>query len=255
MAQSSFSVDKLSVQVYNSRNEMGEKAALFVAIKIADMLLRQETVNMVFAAAPSQIEFLRTLIKLPNIEWNRINAFHMDEYIGIDAGAPQSFGQFLKNALFDWVPFKAIYYINPFDPEVECRRYTALLESYPPDIVCLGIGENGHLAFNDPSVADFKDDHLVKIVELEASCRQQQVNDGCFDALEQVPLTAITLTIPALMSAQHISAVVPGSTKAQAVHQTLNGEISTTCPASILRTHADAVLHVDDRSYPDGSQP
>jgi glucosamine-6-phosphate deaminase len=130
----------------------------------------------------------------------------------------------------------------------ECTRYNSLLKQYPPDIVCMGIGENGHLAFNDPPVADFNDPLLVKQVTLEAVCRQQQVNDGCFADLEDVPQYAITLTIPVLLSASFISCVVPGSSKARAVFNTLYQPVDTAYPSSVLRTHSNAILWLDRQS-------
>ncbi len=240
--------DKLTLDVSKTREEMGAKAANHVARIIKYLLESKQSVNMIFAAAPSQDEFLEALLQL-DIAWERINAFHMDEYIGIAPDAPQSFGQWLKVRLFDRVPFQSVHLINPLHPEQECERYKALLRNFPPDICCLGIGENGHLAFNDPPVADFNDPKWVKIVELEQACRQQQVNDGCFESLSHVPKTAITLTIPALLSATYMSCVVPGSNKAKAVKNSLEGEISTTCPASILRTHKNAALFVDSDAY------
>ena len=131
------------------------------------------------------------------------------------------------------------------DPQAECQRYAELLSEQPIDIVCMGIGENGHIAFNDPPVADFNDPQKVKVVELEEKCRQQQVNDGCFPTIDDVPKTAISLTIPSLVSANYLCVVVPGPTKTQAVHDTLYGPISTVCPASILRKHDSAVLYLD----------
>lgn len=244
-----FVVDKLAVEVYNSRTELGVAAARQVAGKIQELQRSQQQVNMIFAAAPSQNEFLEELKVAPGITWNRINAFHMDEYIGLDADVPQSFGKFLKTRLFDLMPFKTLNYISPSEPVEECARYTQLLNDFPPDIVCLGIGENGHLAFNDPPVADFSDPELVKIVKLDFACQQQQVNDGCFETLELVPKTAITLTIPALLAAKHICCVVPGNTKANAVKHTLYEHISTSCPSSILRTHPDATLYLDSDSF------
>ncbi|MEQ9296954.1 MAG: glucosamine-6-phosphate deaminase [Cyclobacteriaceae bacterium] len=248
-AERTFAVDRLTIEVYSSREAIGMSAAQRVRQEIREMLKTRAVVNMIFAAAPSQNEFLASLIKMDDIDWSRINAFHMDEYIGIDPNASHSFGQFLRTRLFEVVPFKAVHYISTLNPEVECQRYEELLVQYPPDIVCLGIGENGHLAFNDPPVADFDDPQMVKIVELDHECRQQQVNDDCFDSLELVPKTALTLTIPALMSAKHMCCVVPGSTKASAVRNTLEGEISTACPASILRKHHSAVLYLDAGSY------
>jgi len=174
----------------------------------------------------------------------------MDEYIGLPAGAKQAFSHYLEKKLFQYCPFKSINLIDPYakNPADECERYEALLKKFPPDIVCMGIGENGHIAFNDPPVADFHDEKLVKIVELEHSCRQQQVNDGAFENMEDVPEYAMTLTIPALINAAVISCVVPGQTKAKAVYNTLNNAISTACPATILRQTPTAVLFLDAES-------
>lgn len=228
---------------------MGESAAADVAAKITALLKVQPEVNIIFAAAPSQNEFLAAFIT-KDIEWKRINAFHMDEYIGLDADAPQAFGNFLKERIFSNLPFKSINYLNGNAADVndECARYQNLLTQYPPDIVCLGIGENGHLAFNDPPVADFNDPKLIKQVELDMACRQQQVNDGCFNSLEEVPTHALTLTIPTLLSAGYLSVVVPGAAKAQAVYNTLNAGVNELNPATILRRHRDAVLYLDKAS-------
>ena len=170
---------------------------------------------MIFAAAPSQNDFLEALIDDKTIEWERINAFHMDEYIGLGPDDPQGFGNFLKERIFDKVPFKSIFYINGQSDNLqeECERYAELLDSYPVDIVCLGIGENGHIAFNDPHVAHFNDSERVKIVSLDEKCRVQQVHDGCFSTLDRVPMSAFTLTIPALIAAEYMFCMVPSKTK------------------------------------------
>jgi glucosamine-6-phosphate deaminase len=239
-------INKLEVQVYQARTEMGSAAALEVTERINTLLRQQATVNIIFAAAPSQQEFLQALRRAP-IEWGRIRAFHMDEYIGLRPDAVQGFGNFLRERLFDKVPFLAVYYIDgdAVDLKKECERYGALLQKYPPDIVCMGIGENGHIAFNDPPVADFDDPYAVKVVALDQPCRQQQVNDGCFSELESVPTHAITLTIPTLMSGRFIYCIVPGRQKAQAVFNTLHREVVEAYPASILRNHEHAVLFLD----------
>jgi glucosamine-6-phosphate deaminase len=204
---------------------------------------------MIFAAAPSQNDFLNVLIE-QGIDWRRINAFHMDEYIGLPANAPQRFGSFLNEKIFSKVPFASFNYINgnAADPDAECERYAELLIQNPPNIVCMGIGENGHIAFNDPHAADFDDPKQVKVVDLDLECRQQQVNDGCFPKLNDVPTHAVTLTIPALMAGKHIFCMVPGKNKARAIHDTLLGEVSEQCPASILRKHPNAVLFLDEDS-------
>jgi len=239
----------LLVKAYDNRTEMGEQAAIDAAARINGMIGEKGVVNAVFAAAPSQNEFLDALLQ-HDIDWTKVKAFHMDEYIGLDKDAPQGFGNFLKAAIFSKVPFAEVNYLNgqAEDPQAECDRYAALLEANPPDIVFLGIGENGHLAFNDPSVADFSDPYKVKVVDLEDVCRNQQVNDGCFTDFNDVPKTALTLTMSMIMDIKEAVVIVPGGTKMNAVTGTVLGEISTKCPASILRNHKDTALYLDGDS-------
>lgn len=239
----------LTVQIFPTRTEMGRAAAEHAAELIRKHLKTHKTLNAVFAAAPSQNEFLAELLR-QDIEFERIHAFHMDEYIGLPADAPQGFGNFLRHAIFDRAPFASVHYINgqAADCGAECERYAALLQEYVPDIVFMGIGENGHIAFNDPPVADFHDSRLVKKVELDPVCRQQQVNDGCFPTLEEVPRFALTVTVPGLMQAAHHICVVPGRKKAEAVRNTLLGPVGEQCPATALRQAADAVLYLDEES-------
>ena len=208
---------KIDLRVFETRDEMGAAAAADVEQKIAELLASQETVRIIFAAAPSQNEVLAALVASEEIDWSRIEAFHMDEYIGLSAAAPQAFSKFLCDRLFDRIGAKAVHLINGnTDPAAECRRYSGLIRQAPIDIVCMGIGENGHIAFNDPPVARFDDPELMKPVELDQACRQQQVNDGCFETIEDVPTHALTLTVPALMSGQNLFCVVPGLTKKEA---------------------------------------
>ena len=229
---------------------MGEAAASAVGEQVIKLLNQQEFVNVVFASAPSQKEFLAALINQTGIDWKRVNAFHVDEYIGLPANSEQKFGLFLKQKLFKYIPFRTLNYINGNAPDsfAECGRYAELLQHYPSDIVCLGIGENGHLAFNDPHVADLNDPVRVKIVDLDFECRRQQVTDGSFDNLNTVPKLAITLTIPALMAGKYVYCIVPGKNKAIAVYNTLYKKISEQCPASVLRTHSESVLFLDEDS-------
>jgi len=243
--------DKLNVKIYADRASMGAAAAAECAAIIRDMLSKKDEINMIFAAAPSQDEFLAALAADKSVDFTKINAFHMDEYIGLDAAAPQGFGNFLRDRLFGVVPFKSVNYLNgnAADPEAEAARYSKLLADNPTDIVCMGIGENGHIAFNDPPVADFNDSKLVKIVELEHMCRNQQVNDGCFATIDEVPTHALSLTVPALMRPAYVFCIVPAPTKAQAVYDTINNtEISEKCPATILRTHDNATLYLEPAS-------
>jgi glucosamine-6-phosphate deaminase len=243
--------DKLQVVVCKHRADLGYNAAKAVSAKIKELAEKQSVVNIIFAAAPSQNEFLDALVVDKSIPWTKINAFHMDEYIGLPENAPQAFGKFLKNRIFDLVPFRSVHYINgSADPiQEECQRYAHLLEINPPDIICMGIGENTHLAFNDPPVARFNDRFSVKTVKLDLQCRQQQVNDGCFNKLSDVPEEAITLTIPTLMHGRNIFCMVPGPTKALAISQTLKQDISEKYPSTILRNHPSAILFVDHDSY------
>jgi glucosamine-6-phosphate deaminase len=237
---------KFSVKKYDSRDAMGQAAAAEAACYIGDLLKHKQEVNCIFAAAPSQNEVLKFLCE-QNIEWGRINAFHMDEYIGLKAGDPRLFRSFLDREIFQRVPFKSVHYIfsEAETAEQMISKYTALLEEYPADITFMGIGENGHIAFNDPHETNFHDDKVLKVVELDSKCRMQQVHDGCFETLNDVPKYAITLTVPPLLKAGKIYCVVPAATKAQAVFDTVNGTVSESCPASILRRHPDAMLYVD----------
>lgn len=201
---------------------------------------------MIFAAAPSQNEFLASLIDEPGLDWSRVTAFHMDEYLGLPADAPQRFGNFLRARLFNRVHPGVVHFIDSAsETAAECARYGALLRAAPIDIVCLGIGENGHIAFNDPPVADFDDPDMVKPVELDLPCKEQQVHDGCFATIADVPNHALTLTIPMLLSGAYLSCVVPGTAKRRAIRDTLHGPITTACPASILRRHPACVLYLD----------
>ena len=245
-----FVQDKLQVKIFENRTAMGAAAATDIKARIATLLAEKAEINMIFAAAPSQNDVLLSLVEDKSIEWNRINAYHMDEYIGLDKDAPQGFGNFLKAHIFGLVPFKSVHYIDitTADPEKEAERYGALLQANPTDIVVMGIGENGHIAFNDPPVADFKDPKWVKPVALDEVCRQQQVNDGCFAKIEDVPTHAMTLTVPTLVRAPYLFCIVPAPTKANAVKETLTGSIDEHCPASILRLQEHAVLYLDDQS-------
>ncbi|HEV2355147.1 MAG TPA: 6-phosphogluconolactonase [Puia sp.] len=249
-----FKKDSLEVRVAESRAALGLAAAEAVCAGIASVLERKPVANVMFAAAPSQNEFLAALVTMP-VDWSRVNGWHMDEYLGLDVNAPQRFGHFLRERLFGKVPFREVFYMSGAggsaegqEGEAECRRYAALLRTHPTDIVVLGIGENTHLAFNDPHVARFDDPEMVKVVRLDEACRRQQVNDGCFTRLAEVPERAMTVTIPGLMRADRIYGVVPGPRKAGAVAITLSAEITEAHPATVLRRHPRAVLFLDPDS-------
>ena len=245
--------DRLNVKIYPDRRAMGEAAATEVASAMIDAIRQRGEVRMAFAAAPSQNEFLAALGDNPAIDWSRVVAFQLDDYVGLPADAPGLFGAFLREHLFDQVRPGTLHLIGPTattdDARERSRAYASLIEAAPLDIVCLGIGENGHLAFNDPPVADFDDPERVKVVELDVPCRQQQVNDGCFATFDDVPTHAVTLTIPTLLSGRRLVCIVPGPAKREAVQATLHGPISTACPASILRTNPACTLYLDPGSY------
>ncbi|MFC5282941.1 6-phosphogluconolactonase [Pedobacter alpinus] len=244
-----FTKDKLTVKVFENRALMGETVATAVANSINKLMAEQPFVNIIFGAAPSQNDFFAALLK-KDVDFTRINAFHMDEYLNLDADAPQGFGNFLKKYLFGLAPFRTVNYINgnATDYTTECLRYSNLLKDLPTDIVCLGIGENTHLAFNDPHVANVDDPFFVKRVDLDQQCRKQQVNDGCFKTIDEVPTHALTLTLPALLKAPIAFCTVPTEKKAKAVYHTLNEEISDNFPSTLLRNHPNAVLFLDDQS-------
>lgn len=244
------SADKLRVEIYDTRDAMGCAAATAAAERLRKILAQKGEANVIFAAAPSQNETLKYLAQAEGIDWTRVRAFHMDEYIGLPVGAPQAFGTYLNEHIFSLLPFRSVAYLNgqAADPVSECARYSALLREYPVDLVCLGIGENGHIAFNDPWAADFRDPALVKVTPLDEICRQQQVNDGCFASIERVPTHAMTLTIPALTNAKHLVCTVPAATKAWAVKALVTGEITEQVPATAMRLHDDATLFCDKQS-------
>ena len=234
--------DKLEVRIFENRTVMGEVAAADIAYRIRKLLSEKTEINMVFAAAPSQNDTLLALMKY-DIDWTRINAFHMDEYVGLDKNHPQSFGKYLYDHVFGKVNFENIYYVADYG-----EKYEELLEKNHIDIVVLGIGENGHIAFNDPGVADFADKKRIKKAKLDEVCRMQQVHDGCFPTLADVPEYAYTLTIPQMVSADYMFCVVPAKTKAEAFYRTVKEEISESCPATILRRHGNAILYGDSDS-------
>jgi glucosamine-6-phosphate deaminase len=240
-------IEKLRVYVLNNRQDMGMAAGTVIAQVIRELLDHQKQVTMIFAAAPSQIEFLTTLREEPGIDWSRVVAFHLDEYVGLSDGDPQTFKSFLKDQFFDRVHPGKVFYLQSetTNPGLEAERYEALLRQYKIDVACIGIGENGHIAFNDPHNANFFDPRLVKVVTLAEESRLQQVHDHLFDSLDAVPEYAMSITIPAILSSAQIYCMVPAVGKAQAVRDALIGPVSTACPASILRQHPNTRMYLD----------
>ncbi len=241
--------DKLKIEVYENGDEMGKAAAISVAGLLQKAISEKGFANLVLATGASQFSFLEHL-QMQKIDWEKITVFHLDEYRGMPVTHPASFRKYLKERILDKVQPKKIYYLegDAADVEAAVSKYEALLKIHPVDVACIGIGENGHIAFNDPPVADFNDPKLVKVVELDEACRKQQLGEGWFPAFDDVPTHALSLTIPAILNCKHISCVVPDERKAEAVFNTINAEISTACPATILRMHADTILFLDKNS-------
>ena len=237
--------EKLVTEVYETRAEMGKAAGKAAADAIRAVLQKKDYANVIFAAAPSQNEMLDALFA-EDVDFSRVRAFHMDEYVGLGIDDEQSFAKYLFDHAFSRAEFASVNYIRTKQGIDEaCREYENILKDNPPDVVCMGIGENGHIAFNDPPVADFQDLHLVKKVELDMICRMQQVHDGCFPTLDDVPKYALTLTVPALMSAKRLICTVPSKTKANAVKTMLDGAYGEQCPATALRRHDNAKMFLD----------
>ena len=225
------------------------KAASAVELKIANAISKNGIAHIILATGSSQLLFLKAL-RDRQIEWEKVIIFHLDEYIGLEESHPASFRYYLRENIIQHITPQAFYPINTDGENLDevIENYTQLLEKYPTDIACIGIGENGHLAFNDPGVADFSDQKSVKIVALDEHCRKQQYDEGWFESIDFVPKTALTLTIPTIMSAQHISCFVPEERKANAVKNALQGAIIESCPASILREHPSVELYLDPPS-------
>ncbi len=241
-----FTSDALRIKIFENSDTLGKAASGMVARQLHDVIGKKGHANLILATGASQFSFLGHLQK-ETIDWKKITVFHLDEYLGIPEAHPASFRKYLKERILEKVQPGQVHYLDgdAADIAAEASRYEALLKDHPIDLACIGIGENGHIAFNDPPVADFDDPRLVKVVALDQACRMQQLGEGWFPSLEEVPTHALTLTIPAIMSCSRISCVVPDERKAKAVYETVKGEISTACPASILRRHPDADLYLD----------
>ncbi|MDQ1385265.1 MAG: glucosamine-6-phosphate deaminase [Actinomycetota bacterium] len=228
-------------------DEMARDAAVEAADAIRAAIVDRGEANVMLATGNSQLAFLVELVQMPDVEWERVRAFHMDEYVGLSASHSASFRRYMRERVAAHLPVMEFHYIegDAPDPEAEAARYAALLRENPLDLTCAGIGENGHLAFNDPPVADFDDPLDVKVVALDEASRRQQVDEGHFATLDEVPTHAVTVTIPALLLAERVLVIVPELRKARAVREALYGPISTACPASILRRQENAILFLD----------
>lgn len=240
----------MDIQIAENRAQLGLAAGKAVAAALRAKIESSGSAIVAFAAAPSQNETLATLVEEPGIAWDRVTAFHLDEYVGSKPDSPYAFRRYLREHIFHRVTPAAFHEVRgeARDMLSECERYASLLPKGGFDIALLGIGENGHLAFNDPPVADFGDRRDVKVVELDRACREQQVGEGHFPSLDKVPSTAMTVTVPALLRADRVIAVVPEARKAPAVQAALTGPVDASCPASALRTAPGTTLHLDPGS-------
>jgi glucosamine-6-phosphate deaminase len=246
-----FQIENLKIEIYPTRKEAGFAAAQAVAEELENLCQREmDAIGVIFATGASQLETLRALVKIPDLPWDRICGFHMDEYVGIAKNHRASFRLYLRNELTQHVRMRRFYDVdgNASDPEKACQDYADTLQAANPQLCLLGIGENGHLAFNDPGVADFNDPRDMKIVALDDECKQQQVAEGWFGSITEVPTQAMTLTIPALLRVPKLIVSVPGLRKAKIVNRSLHEAISTACPATILRKHPDATVYLDEES-------
>ncbi len=242
--------DRLPVEVHSTNAAIGRAAGQAAATILRAAITERGRANLIVATGNSQLSFYEALRELSGIDWQKVTMFHMDEYVGMSPDHPASFRRYLQEKIVDFVHPGAFHGVmgDAPDPQHECDRYAGLLRAHPADLCCLGIGENGHLAFNDPPFARFDDPVWAKIVKLDEASRRQQVGEGHFAALAAVPTHAITLTIPALLAARQVLAIVPEQRKAPAVRAAMTGPITTECPASILRTAAHARLFLDVES-------
>ena len=245
------SFEDLSVRISPTSQELTQDAATLAQDYLKLLLKQQETVSIILATGNSQLNFLAAIAADNQLNWSRIILFHLDEYLGIQGNHPGSFRHYLHHQVEEKVQPRVFNYIegDALQPLIECDRYSKLLQQQPIDLCMLGIGDNGHLAFNEPSVADFKDPHTVKLVRLETKTRQQQVNGGYFSTLESVPSYAYTLTIPEISRAKKVFCLAGGNHKAKVVKETLTKEISPHFPATILRTFSQATLFCDRDAF------
>jgi glucosamine-6-phosphate deaminase len=242
-----FQIDRLKVEVHADKESAGRAAAQEVAEYLRRMGSAQDSLAVIFATGASQLDMLRALVAAPDIPWNKIVGFHLDEYVDLDENHPASFRRYLRENLTSRVRMREFFPINGSSPDhgAICRKYAERMCAAAPRLCLLGVGENGHLAFNEPAEADFHDPADVKMVTLDATCRQQQTAEGWFGSIEEVPARAITVTIPALFRVPRLILTIPGKRKAQIVRRAFTEPISTDCPATILRTHPDATVYLD----------
>jgi len=240
----------LTVEVYENTEAMGRAAAAAAAQRLRELAASSDVFGVILATGASQMATLEALTSTPGLPWEKVVGFHMDEYLGISDQHRASFRRYMRERLVDKVKMRQFYFLDgsAADADETCRKYAECLQQYRPQLCLLGIGENGHIAFNDPMEADFHDPLEVKVVSLDQECRQQQVSEGWFASIPEVPERALTLTIPVLLRVPQLIASVPSQRKANIVRRTLTEEISTRCPATILRTHPNTTIYLDPAS-------
>ncbi|AYY13999.1 glucosamine-6-phosphate deaminase [Actinobacteria bacterium YIM 96077] len=235
----------VSLRVGDGADDVGRAAAAEASRAIRDTIGTRGRARVIFASAPSQESMLAALVADPDIDWSRVDAFHMDEYVGLHESDPRSFGQWIEDRL----PASALGSLERIRPGTdaarEAARYAALISAAPVDLTCMGIGVNGHIAFNEPGDTRFDDPERVRVVTLDPASRQQQVDEALFDHIDEVPATAVTLTVPALLAARSVVVTVVGQPKSGAVASALTGPLDPSCPASAIRMHAHATVHAD----------
>jgi glucosamine-6-phosphate deaminase len=228
--------------------EMGKTAAAQAAAVIKEAIESRGQANIILATGTSQIEMLRNLTATEGVDWAKVTMFHLDEYIGLGADHPASFRKYLKEKFVNKVlNLKAVYFVNgdADDPEQECQRLGTIIAAHAIDAAMVGIGENGHLAFNDPP-ADFKTEEPFIVVDLDERCRKQQLGEGWFETLKQVPQQAISMSIRQIMKSACLIVSVPEKRKAEAVRNALEGQVTAMCPASMLQRHKNCKIFMDE---------
>lgn len=238
------------IRVLESRSALGQAAAAAAAETLRDAIRQRGAARIIVGTGPSQDHTIAALVDAPGIDWSRVEVFHMDEYAGMPESHPASFRRWLREHLVARVHPGAVHYMQGDAPDLnaECRRYGALLQAAPVDITFIGFGENGHIAFNDPGVADFHDPAAVKRVAIDQRCRAQQVGEGHFPDLASVPPEALTITCPVLVSAARLICSVPERRKAEAVRHAVEGPLSESCPASLVMIHPHCTVFLDTES-------
>jgi len=241
--------ERMQVHIFESKELLGQRAAHDLVTLISRLVNQQGKATVILATGNSQLTFFDALLTLKTVPWNKVTLFHMDEYLGMSNEHPASFARFIQEKLVDSVHPAAFYHIrgDSSDADSELKRYNNLLREFPPDICVMGIGENGHLAFNDPP-ADFETEEVIHLVKLDSRCRMQQFTEGHFPTLDDVPKRAFSLTVHALLDVKHALVVVPELRKAPAVKAALQGPVTRDCPASILRTKSNVTLYLDRES-------